>query len=142
MTETTDHTEHTDETDHTGHEQQEIRTVDDTMITFNGLMVFRFDPANRICEAGVLHARDHTHSHILQIKIQPDPNTGTGTLTLDPDLLESYVEAGNIRWQLEVAENGQPTTGGIVANPAIPADRRNPQLNNREDFGWVVNVES
>lgn len=151
MTEMTDHTDHTAHTDHPEHPEVPQRTkeippapatVEPTTIIFNGLLVFQHDLANKVCNVGVLRARDSTPPHILQIEVDPNPNTGTGTLKLDPELLESYVQAGNIRWMLDVVKSGQPVPAGIVVNPAIPADRRTITEANKEDFGWIINMES
>lgn len=112
-----------------------------TTITFNGLLVFRPDPANDLCEVGVLRAREAPHSHILQIDVTPNPQTGSGTFRINPDLLESHVLNGHTRWILDVALNGQPLRG-LVLNTAIPADRKNPTAQNNDDFGWIINIES
>ena len=112
-----------------------------TTITFNGLLVFRPDPAFDVCEVGVLRARAAPHPHILQIQVTPNPTTGTGTLRINPDDLEAHVQAGNVRWNLDVEHNGQPITG-LNVKTAIPANRRRPTPENNEDFGWIVNVES
>lgn len=142
-------TEHTDHTDHNHPPEVPQRaqetaatTVEPTTIIFNGLLVFHNDLVNKVSNVGVLRARDATPPHILQITIDPDPNTGTGTLNLNTDLLESYVSAGNIRWIFDVVKNGLPVSTGVAVNPAIPADRRSVQESNKEDFGWIVNMES
>ena len=150
-------TDQTDHTDHTHHperieapRQTEMSpapaTVEPTTIIFNGLLVFHHDRVNKVCDVGVLHARDVTPPHILQIEIDPDPRPGTGTgtgkWTLDPAVLESYVRAGNIRWMFEVVKSGQPVPPGIVVNDAIPANRRTITEANKEDFGWIINMES
>src|SRR5690349_19051600 len=113
-----------------------------TTITFNGLLVFRPDPANNVCEVGVLRARAAPHPHILQIQISPNPATGTGTLRLNPDDLEAHVQAKNVSWNLDVELNGKAMIGPITAKTGIPDDRLNPPADNSDDFGWIVNVES
>lgn len=159
---TTEHTEHTDQADHTEHteptgettqqaqhtqQRQQAAVIDpiQTTITFNGLMVFRPDSDSKTCEVGVLHARDHAQPHILQIEIEPDPRTGSGKWTLDPNELERWVQAGNIRWKFEVVKGGQPMPPGINVNTDIPPDRHNPPTPTNENplgFGWLVNLES
>lgn len=113
-----------------------------TTITFNGLLVFRPDPDNNLCEVGVLRARGEAHPHILQIQVTPNPQTGTGTWRLNPDDLEAHVQAKNVAWNLDVELNGQAIQGPLTAKIDIPADRLNPTANNTDDFGWIVNVES
>lgn len=140
---TTEHTDHT-HTEPAEENKQPARpealtTPIETIIIFNGLMVFRHDQDNRVCEVGVLHTRDHAQPHILQIEIRTD----TETLTLDSDLLEQYVQAGNIRWKFEVVRGGQPAPPGIAVNTAIPPDRHSPpQGSNPIGFGWFINLES
>lgn len=149
-TEHTDHPGRTDPTEPTGKTQQQTQQQSltdpiQTTITFNGLMVFRPDQANKTCDVGVLHARDQGHPHILQIEIEPDPRTGSGKWTLDSDQLERYVQAGNIRWKFEVVKGATPEPAGIVVNTLIPPDRHNPPTPTREKplgFGWLVNLES
>ena len=139
----TQQTEHTHQPHQPQQPQQRQQTDQiETVITFNGLLVFRPDQINKVCEVGVLHTRDHAHPHFLQIEIEPDPDTGTGKKTLDPELLESYVRAGNIKWRLDVVRNGQPASAGIVVDEGIPANRRAAEGQNKEDFGWIVNIES
>src|ERR1044071_594674 len=116
-----------------------------TTITFEGLIVFRPDPAGNVCEVGILRARvppnPHEPPHILQIDITPNPNTGsTDPLILDPDELEQHVQDGNVHWRLDVARNGQAQIG-LVANTAIPLDRHDANKN-QQDFGWIINLES
>jgi hypothetical protein len=145
---TTEHTDHTEHTEHKGSEESTQQTRQEqqtdsieTTIIFNGLMVFRPDQLNKVCELGVLLARDHGQPHILQIEIEPDPRTGTGSWTLDSDLLWQYVQGGNIRWKFEVVRNGQPVPPGIVVDPAIPLNRHTPPSQGPIGFGWMVNLE-
>lgn len=145
---TTEHTDHAGHTDHTEHttstqktQQEQLTDTIETTIIFNGLMVFRPDQVNNVCEVGVLLARDHEQPHILQIIIDPDPRTGTGRLTLDSDLLWRYVQAGNIRWKFDVLRNGQPVSNGIVVDTTIPRNRHRPPSEGPIGFGWMVNLE-
>src|SRR5688572_11660482 len=111
-----------------------------TTITFNGLLVFRPVPNENLCEVGVLRARAAPHAHILQIQVTPNPATGTGTLRLDPDVLESHVQAGNVLWNLDVELNGQPVEG-IEVDLDPPDDRHEVTAENARKFGWIVNLE-
>ena len=117
-----------------------------TKIKFDGLLVFRPDPAGSVCEVGILRARvppnPHEPPHILQIAIMPNPDTGsTDPLILDPNELEQHVQDGNVHWRLDVARNGQAQTG-LVVNTAIPLNRHDTTAAQREDFGWIINLES
>jgi len=111
-----------------------------TTITFNGLLVFARAPKADYYELGVLRARglgDGDDDHILQISVEPP--AGIDTTKFDPDVLESYIQDGNVRWSLEVESKGQPVRG-IVANANTPADRKDASQN-PDDFGWVINIE-
>ena len=148
---TTEHTHHTDHTEHKGTEgaTQPAQLTDaiETTIIFNGLMVFRPDQVNKVCEVGVLLDRDQAQdqddaqAHILQIEIEPDPRTGTDSWKLDSNLLWQYVHAGNINWNLEVVKNGQPVPNGIVMDTTIPLNRHQPPTQGPIGFGWMVNLE-
>jgi hypothetical protein len=110
-----------------------------TVVTFNGLLVFRRDRANDRYEVGVLRARGH--NHFLQMRISPDPQDPAHSKVFDPDVLESHVQDGNVQWFLDVELQGT-LDRGIVVNTGIPPDRKDLNTTNKEDFGWIVNVES
>ncbi len=116
-----------------------------TTITFEGLLVFRPDPDNSLCEVGVLRARvppdPQEPSHILQIEVDPNPQTGTGKLIKDPAELESFITTGHVSWNLDVSLNGQQLQE-LDVNTGIPPDRKTPTFQNRQDFGWIINIES
>jgi hypothetical protein len=110
-----------------------------TTITFEGLLIFRRNPATEEFEVGILRARDAHEPHILQIKISPDPKSGQGSRKIPPDDLEQHIKNGNVRWQLEF-EGSSPV--GIQAIRDKPSDRKNPTLQNDKDLGWIINLES
>jgi hypothetical protein len=110
-----------------------------TTIIFTGLLVFHHDARNSQFEVGVLRARAQPHSHELQIAVTPNPATGTGTLVKDRNQLESFVQNGDVRWNLDVELNGNPVEG-LEFNAAEPSNRLDPTP--QDDFGWVINIES
>src|SRR5689334_17359968 len=104
-----------------------------TIITFNGLLVFCYDPQQKLFEVGVLRARAQPHSHILQITVKPNPRTGDNQLVLDPNRLEAYIKGNHLKWNLDVELNGQTVTG-LEFNAKEPTDRLDPTA--QDDFGW------
>ena len=109
-----------------------------TTITFNGLLVFRHDPVNDLFEVGVLRAQAPPHAHILQITVESDPPTGSDP-TITPQQLETYVQAGNVSWNLDVELSGKILTG-LSFNANEPANRLDPHP--QDDFGWILNIEN
>lgn len=109
-----------------------------TTITFNGLLVFHYEPSKKVFEVGVLRARAQPHSHILQITVESDPPTGSDP-TITPDELENYVSDKFVRWDLDVELNGNPVTG-LTFNAAEPSNRLD--KHKQDDFGWILNIEN
>ncbi|HET6978743.1 MAG TPA: hypothetical protein VFI24_20595 [Pyrinomonadaceae bacterium] len=109
-----------------------------TTITFQGLLIFRRDPATEEFEVGILRARNAHEAHILQIEISPDPRGGQGPWKIPPDDLERHIQNRDVRWQLEVEGNASM---GVQAMRNKPRDRRNPTAQDDRDLGWIVNLE-
>lgn len=107
-------------------------------ITFTGLLVFRRDPKTGNFEVGVLRARHAHQQHIFEIQVTPNPN-GSDTLRLQQEL-EDHVSNGNILWQLDVEPDGS-SPNGIDVRPDPPQDRQHPTSGNRQDFGWIINLQ-
>jgi|GEM_PF-1518765 len=108
--------------------------------TFAGLLVFH--PMNDIFELGILRARGlaSVSDHIFRINIVPDPNSGEKPRQLN-DVLEGYVQDGDVIWSLDVQNNIGNADIGVQATLQEPANRH--QSNQRpKDLGWMVNVES
>lgn len=109
-----------------------------TKVTFNGLLVFWHNPHNDLYQVGALRARDAHEPHIFRILVRPDNDIDTSKI--EADEIEALIQAGFVKWSLDVEISGNPIRG-ITSNPKTPADRHNPCGGNRHDFGWLLNVE-
>jgi hypothetical protein len=109
--------------------------------TFAGLIVFRQD--RDIFELGVLRARDLNAgmAHIFQINIVDLTNNQTSPAK-PQEVLESYIQNGDVAWTIEVRDAQGTQLRGVKANIGIPSDRHHPSASNEKDFGWMINLES
>jgi len=95
-------------------------------LTFNGLLVFTFDEAQRICEIGVLKAK----GHVLRIKERPE--------------LTEKLQTGNI----SIGIPGRNGLEGVTRFEALSSDGKTPRpfsrregVDDPKDFRWAIDLE-